>query len=191
MEQRNQLIQLFLEKNRQINLSAIRDEKGVFIKHIQDSLEITKFFDFPKGSSIADLGTGSWFPLIPLAKEFPECYFTGIDSVKKKTVAINDILKEMKIENAEVMRTRIEDITDKKFDFLTARAVAYADKLIPRAYPLLKKWWKMIFRKQESEEEFKTIEKMLKKYHLKLETTHKYSLFAWDIERIIYIIEKE
>jgi hypothetical protein len=49
----------------------------------------------------------------------------------------------------------------------------------------------MIFRKQESEEEFKTIEKMLKKYHLKLETTHKYSLFAWDIERIIYIIEKE
>jgi 16S rRNA G527 N7-methylase RsmG len=45
----------------------------------------------------------------------------------------------MKIENAEVMRTRIEDITDKKFDFLTARAVAYADKLIPRAYPLLKK----------------------------------------------------
>lgn len=59
----------------------------------------------------------------------------------------------MSIQNAEVLRTRIEEIKDKKFDFLTARAVAYSDKLIPRAYPLLKKGGKMIFRKQKSEEE--------------------------------------
>ena len=172
MEKRNQLIQCFLRKNQQINLSAIRDEQGVFIKHIQDSLEITKFFNFPSGSKIADLWTGSGFPLLPLAKEFPECHFTGIDSVRKKTIAINDIIKEMSIQNAEVLRTRIEEIKDKKFDFLTARAVAYSDKLIPRAYPLLKKGGKMIFRKQKSEEEWKMIEKMIKKYHLKMNIIH-------------------
>ena len=35
---REQLIQLFLAMNQKLNLSAIRDEEGVRVKHIQDSL---------------------------------------------------------------------------------------------------------------------------------------------------------
>ncbi|MDO4714347.1 MAG: hypothetical protein Q4B28_07030 [bacterium] len=35
---RNQLTQIFLEKNQKLNLSAIRDSEGVRLKHIQDSL---------------------------------------------------------------------------------------------------------------------------------------------------------
>ena len=48
MNTREPLINTFLEKNTQINLSAIRDVEGVFIKHIQDSLEINKVIQFPK-----------------------------------------------------------------------------------------------------------------------------------------------
>jgi 16S rRNA G527 N7-methylase RsmG len=40
------LIHAFLEKNKQINLSAIRDEEGVMIKHIQDSLELEKIIEW-------------------------------------------------------------------------------------------------------------------------------------------------
>jgi 16S rRNA G527 N7-methylase RsmG len=36
-------------------------------------------------------------------------------------------------------RTRIEEYNEKKFDVITARAVAYSDKLLKRSYPLLKK----------------------------------------------------
>lgn len=139
MEERLTLIRLFLEKNKQINLSAIRDKEGVFVKHIQDSLELTKILSFPEGSKIVDVGTGSGFPLIPLAKTFPKCQFMGIDSVRKKTLAVNEILKEMKILNATVERVRAEEYHGEKFDFVTARAVAYADKLIPRVASLVKK----------------------------------------------------
>jgi 16S rRNA G527 N7-methylase RsmG len=43
---RQQLIEVFLETNTKINLSAIRTPEGVYQKHILDSLEITKVFDF-------------------------------------------------------------------------------------------------------------------------------------------------
>jgi 16S rRNA G527 N7-methylase RsmG len=43
---RQQLIDVFLETNTKINLSAIRDVEGVFQKHILDSLEIAEMFDF-------------------------------------------------------------------------------------------------------------------------------------------------
>jgi 16S rRNA G527 N7-methylase RsmG len=42
------LISIFLEKNNQLNLSAIRDHDGVMTKHILDSIELNKFFTLEK-----------------------------------------------------------------------------------------------------------------------------------------------
>ncbi|HCY21265.1 TPA: hypothetical protein DIC40_05465 [Patescibacteria group bacterium] len=59
MEQkREQLIQVFLEKNSQINLSAIRDEQGVYDKHIRDALEVKNVFELEPGMQVCDVGTG-------------------------------------------------------------------------------------------------------------------------------------
>ena len=59
MEQkRERLIKVFLEKNSQINLSAIRDEQGVYDKHIRDALEVAKVFDFQNDMQVCDVGTG-------------------------------------------------------------------------------------------------------------------------------------
>jgi 16S rRNA G527 N7-methylase RsmG len=55
MYNRTPLIHTFLEKNRHINLSAIRDAEGVNIKHIQDALEMNKIITFPSGAHVADL----------------------------------------------------------------------------------------------------------------------------------------
>jgi len=190
MEQRSHLISIFLQKNSQINLSAIRDEEGVFVKHIQDSLELTTIFQFPDGAQVADIGTWGWFPLMPLAITFPKVQFTGIDSVRKKTIAVNEMLADLHVSNAKVVRTRIEDYPKESFDFITARAVAYIDKLLWRAYPLLKKWGQFIFWKQKSEEEQQVLEKCLKKYKINLIATHEYQLFEGDIERVIYFLQK-
>ena len=56
MEQkREKLIQIFLEKNKQINLSAIRDEQGVFDKHIRDALEVKNVIDLQSGMEVCDV----------------------------------------------------------------------------------------------------------------------------------------
>ena len=187
---RDKLIQTFLEKNKQINLSAIRDEEWVRVKHIQDSLELEKIIDWKEWMRIADIWTGWWFPLIPLAISHPECNFVWIDSVRKKIMAVWEILDELEVKNVEMMRTRIEDIKDQTFDLVTARAVAYSDKLLNRAAPLVKKWWRIALMKQVNDEEKKFLLDTAKKKKLVLEKEYRYNLFDWDIDRIIYILRK-
>ena len=190
MVDRNPLIKTFLKKNKQINLSAIRDEDWVMVKHIQDSLELEKIIDRKEWMNIADIWTWGWFPLIPLAIYHPECNFVWIDSVKKKTIAVWEILDELGVKNVEMMRTRIEDIKNQTFDLVTARAVAYSDKLLNRATPLIKKWWRIALMKQVNEEEKNVLVDTANKKKLVLEKEYKYKLFDWDIDRIIYILRK-
>ena len=190
MQNRTPLIQIFLEKNAQLNLSAIRDEEGIFVKHIQDSLEINKILTFPKGVQIVDIGTGGGFPLLPLAMTNPQANFTGIDSIKKKTVAVNEMIQSLGIPNAEVLRTRIEECKGRSFDYVIARAVAYVDKLIPRSYHLLKKGGYFILMKQVNPPEREKLLQITKEKNLILEKEHRYSLFDGDIERVIYMLKK-
>lgn len=161
------------------------------VKHIQDSLELKNTWVFKDWMEVADVWTGGWFPLMPLAISYPNIQFTGIDSVKKKTVAVNEMLDALWVKNAKVIWTRIEEYKEKQFDIVTARAVAYSDKLIKWAYPLLKKWWYFLFMKQNIQEERELLLKLCKKYHLSLKSEIKYQLYEWDIDRIIYVIEKE
>ncbi len=187
---RDNLIHAFLEKNKQINLSAIRDENWVIVKHIQDSLELEKIIDWKEWMKIADIWTGWGFPLMPLAISHPECNFVWIDSVRKKTIAVWEILDELWVKNVEMMRTRIEDIKNQTFDLVTARAVAYSDKLLNRATPLVKKWGRIALMKQVNDEEKKVLLDTAKKKNLVLEKEYNYKLFDWDIERVIYILSK-
>lgn len=190
MQDWNNLINLFLEKNKQINLSAIRDREWVMVKHIQDSLELEKLISWKEGMRIADIWTGGWFPLIPLAISHPECNFVGIDSVRKKTIAVWEILEKLEVNNVEMMRTRIEDIKGQTFDLVTARAVAYSDKLLNRATPLVKKWWRIALMKQVNKEEKEILLNIAKKKKLVLEKEYGYRLFDQDIDRVIYILKK-
>lgn len=106
---RDKLITIFLEQNQKLNLSAIRDREGVRVKHLQDSLKLLETGLFIPGKFVIDVGTGGGFPLMPLAMSCPETRFLGIDSVRKKTLAVQAMLDKLGVQNAEVLRTRIED----------------------------------------------------------------------------------
>ena len=190
----NKLVDLFLDWNSKINLSAIRDKNWVEIKHIKDSLEwlktIEKLENWKK-LDIVDIGTGSWFPLLPLAIKKSNWNFVGIESVKKKVNAVNDMIEKLWLKNVNVIWTRAEDYKEKQFDILTARAVAYIDKLLKFTKHLVKKWWYFVLYKLNSDEEYKDILKNCKKYNLELVWKYPYKLFDDDIERIIYVLKKK
>ena len=186
----NPLIKSFLDKNKQINLSAIRDEDWVMVKHIQDSLELEKNIEWFDGMCVADIWTGGGFPLMPLAISHPECNFFWIDSVRKKTIAVWEILEELGVKNVEMIWGRIEEIQNQTFDLVTARAVAYSDKLLNRADHLIKKCWRIALMKQVNDEEKKVLLDVAKKRNFILEKEYEYQLFDGDISRVIYILKK-
>ena len=188
---RESLISAFLKKNSELNLSAIRDVEGVQVKHINDSLELVKLWIIQPWMDVCDIWTWWGFPLVPLAFTYPDTFFTWIDSVRKKTVAVNEILADLGVKNAKVIWTRIEEYKGKQFDVITARAVAYSDKLLKWSYPLLKKWGYFLFMKQAIDEERDLLFKLCKKYHLRVEKEHLYKLFPDDIQRVIYVLKKE
>lgn len=188
-KERTALIDEFLRINSQINLSAIRDAEGIRVKHIQDSLEINKAIKLPPQATLCDVGTGGWFPLLPIAISNPQVQCTGIDATRKKVDAVNDMIAKLKIPNAKALRTRAED-HKQQYDYVTARAVGYIDKLLPQVHHLVKKGGRLILYKQFTPEESQDIIHFGKKYRFVIQKKHRYQLFDWDIARIIYLLKK-
>ena len=189
-KKRDQLISVFLEKNKQINLSAIRDEEWVYNKHILDALEVDNIFPLTPGMDVCDVWTGGGFPLLPLAISHPDVNFVGMDSVRKKLDAIQDMATQLDIQNIELLRKRAEECKDRQFDVITARAVAYVDKLLPWTKHLLKQGGCWILYKQVDEVERQDLIRLCGQLNLKLEKRHNYKLFEGDIDRVIYVIRR-
>ena len=142
-------LKIFQEKNSQINLSAIRDEDGLYAKHFADSLLATKFFDFSGKNNILDLGSGGGFPTIPLAICFPDSTFTALDSVGKKMKAVADMANQLGLKNVKTVHDRIEvagqnEKFRENFDIVVARALAPWPVLLEYALPFVKKGGKFI-----------------------------------------------
>lgn len=192
-KQRLKLIDVFVERNSKINLSAIRAPEEIYQKHILDALELTKLdrqSSLPVISAEAeiqacDLGTWWWFPLLPLAFTYPDIQRTGLDARRKKIDVINDICSSVWLKNCSALHGRGEEhIT--KYDIVTARAVAYADTLLPRVDQILRPWWVAIFYKLYTPEE----DKIIKKHKRELLLDHRYTLPDDEVERVLYVLKK-
>ena len=117
--QLQKFVALFLEKNKHINLSAIRDEEGMWEKHIDDSLIVTELLqsclkwrmtnDEWKIKAL-DWWTGGWFPGLPLAIMFPEVHFTLLDATRKKIDCIREFVLSLELTNVTAQWGRVEDM---------------------------------------------------------------------------------
>ncbi len=137
-EQFKSFCELFKDWNSKINLISRKDIENLMIHHVLHSLAIAKNNSFVASSRLIDLGTGGGFPGIPLAILMQDVEFTLIDSIGKKIMVVNDILKELKIVNARGIHARAEDHKE-KYDFVITRAVADISKLMPRTRSVISK----------------------------------------------------
>jgi 16S rRNA (guanine527-N7)-methyltransferase len=115
---------LLREWNTKINLVSRKDTDRLEIKHLAHCLTITKFLRLMPKARLLDVGTGGGLPGIPLAICYPEARFTLMDSIGKKVMVVEDMVKRLDLQNAEVIRARVEELPRKKsYDFVIGRAV--------------------------------------------------------------------
>lgn len=115
---------LLREWNAKINLVSRKDANRIEIKHLAHCLSITKFLRLMPKARLLDVGTGGGLPGIPLSICYPQASFTLIDSIGKKAMVVEDIVKRLNLSNVKVIRGRVEELPRKKtFDFVIGRAV--------------------------------------------------------------------
>ncbi len=188
-------MQLLLEWNKKINLTAITDENEIILKHFVDSLTVLKYIN--EKDNIIDVGTGAGFPGIPIAIMMPNVKITLLDSLNKRINFLNEVIKELDLKNVETIHSRSEDcgkdmLYREKYDIAIARAVANLSTLSEYLLPFVKIGGKMICMKgSEIEEELKNAQYAIKVLGGKIIARDEFTLPESDIKRNIIIVEKE
>jgi len=139
LEQLAALEGLYNDWNSKINVISRKDMESLYEKHVLHSLAIAAGFELEAGAEIVDLGTGGGFPGIPLAIFFPEVRFHLVDSIGKKIKVVQAVSEAIGLKNVTTQHSRIEDIKNRKFDYVVSRAVAPLGELWHWGKPLLKK----------------------------------------------------
>ena len=183
---------LLLEWNEKINLTAITEPKDIILKHFIDSLTILKYLE--SKSSIIDVGTGAGFPGIPLNIAKDDLEYTLLDSLNKRIVYLNEVIKDLNLMNIKTIHSRVEDFgknNREKFDIATSRAVAHLNILVEYLLPLVKVGGICICMKG-SDVSHETLEaqKAIKELGGEIEKVEKIYLPDSDMERNIIIIRK-
>lgn len=195
-EQQNQFyryMQLLLEWNEKMNLTAITEPQEVLTKHFIDSISVVPYIK--EEDKILDIGTGAGFPGIPLKIVLPQNSFTLLDSLNKRIHFLQEVVEQLKLENIEAVNGRAEEFCkeDRRegYHIVVSRAVAKLNVLLEYMLPFTKVGGKCICMKAlEIEEELESAKKAIEVLGGTIEKVEEITLEDTDIIRKIVIVKK-
>ena len=185
---------LLIEWNEKINLTAITNRKDILVKHFIDSLTIQRYLG--DAVNIIDVGTGAGFPGIPIKIVNPNLKVVLVDSLNKRINFLQEVIKQLNLDNIEVIHARAEDLGQNKkyretFDIVTSRAVANMSVLSEYLLPLARVNGKCICMKgSDVEEELENSKYAINLLGGKIEKVDKFELSNERIGRNIIIVKK-
>ena len=192
IEQFYQYMNLLLEWNEKMNLTAITEPNEVILKHFVDSLTISNLIE--KGQKVIDVGTGAGFPGIPLSIKNNQ-NITLLDSLNKRIIFLEEVINNLELKNIKAVHSRVEEFAKNKkeremYDIATSRAVAPLNVLLEYLLPLVKVGGKCICMKGSNTEEIENAKNALKILGGEIEKIDKIILPESDIERNIITVIK-
>ena len=184
---------LLVEYNKKFNLTAIKSDEEIYLKHFYDSLTLIKAYSLNGNLKLLDIGTGAGFPGIVLKIFYPDLELTLLDSNHKKIAFLEVVIKELNLKNVTCINSRAENLPKtyrEYFDIVTSRAVAHLRILLELSIPYLKVGGKLIAMKGLSEEEIKESAKILEKLDSRIVDTIKFNLPIEGSNRSLVIVQK-
>lgn len=173
--------------NKKINLTAIKQEKAVAVKHFLDSLACSKALLSTQSASLLDIGTGAGFPGLPLKILHRELDLTLLEPSHKKTAFLCHLIGTLQLSKAVVISKRMEDFSKEpdqagRFAHIITRALDIK-QILPFVHSLLRDQGRLILCRA------KPLEKQLDLDGLKLVGEISYDLPCGYGSRILAVLE--
>jgi len=135
---------LLKEWNKKMNLTALETDEEIIYKHFLDSLFCLKLDLNWQEKKILDVGTGAGFPGLPLKIYLDSVEVHLLDSLKKRVLFLEEVIKNLNLKNVFCFHGRAEDFGKndafrEQYDLVTARAVARLPVLLELCLPFVKK----------------------------------------------------
>ena len=202
LEQFDTYMNMVIEKNQVMNLTAITDPEEFALKHFADSLSLIpavpelKYIS-EKPVTMVDVGTGAGFPSVPLKIAYPNIQLTLLDSLNKRISFLDNVISTLGLENVTTIHARAEEGGRRKdlrdtFDLVTSRAVANLSTLTEYCLPYAKVGGLFIsYKSGNIDEELASAERAIKLLGGKLENVIHFQLADTDNSRSFVMIRKE
>lgn len=155
-----------LKWNKKINLTAIRTEREIVLKHFLDSLSVLPHLS--RTETLLDMGSGAGFPGIPLKIVSPALRIVLLDSVRKKVHFQRHILRTLGLRDVETVHGRAQDPSiiqslGGQFDLVVSRALSDLKTFLELSLPFVRPEGKVIAMKgRMKDEEVDTLRKEMK-----------------------------
>ena len=134
---------MLLDKNREMNLTAITDPVDAARLHMLDCAALLNCAALEGGKTLIDVGTGAGFPGMVLKILVPSLEVTLLDSLNKRLDWLTEVCGALSLQGVRTVHRRAEEAgldpaLRERFDFATARAVADLRVLCELCLPYVK-----------------------------------------------------
>ena len=188
--------EMLSDRNQVMNLTSISEYEDVLKKHFVDSVCLIKACDLSSDLSLIDVGTGAGFPGLALKIAFPGLKVTLLDSLKKRVLFLNDVIKELGLKDVDTVHGRAEDLARpgklrEKYDLCVSRAVSNLSTLSEYCLPFVKVGGLFVAYKYEKVlEEMSAAERSISLLGGEMEKQIRFILPHSDIYRNLVVVKK-
>ena len=194
LNQLNKYYEMLVEWNKKMNLTGITVKNDVYLKHFYDSATLNKAIDLIEAENLCDIGTGAGFPGVVLKILFPNLKVTLLDSLNKRIIFLNEVIKELNLKDIEAVNERAENYClerKNKFDIVTSRAVASLSILLEYSSPLTKINGHIVPMKAELIDKKEDIERICKELKISYISQKEFYLPIENSKRTLLIFQKK
>jgi len=113
-----------------------RELPRLWERHLLNCAVVTDLV--PVGATVCDVGSGAGLPGVVMAIRRPDLRLVLLEPLLRRTAFLQEVVDALRLANVEVVRARAEEIADgRRFDIVTARAVAPLSRLLDWCLPLV------------------------------------------------------